>query len=218
MAELKDMVEAAKTGKCNYLFFHFSSHGTQVPDQNKDESDHADEAFAPTDIQQEGNVWHPDHIISDDEFRDLFSQLPTESVMLEVFLDTCHSGTGIKGIDLLLDRKPRWIPPPSLDAFKKVNGKKVHGLREGLLEEDMKNHVFFAACSPEQTSADALIGDSWNGAFTYYMCQVIKESNNGSSRTKNLEKLINYLKDKYTQIPQLECSKHFKKKPIGYSL
>ena len=215
---LTNMVKDAKDGKCNYLFFHLSTHGSQVPDTNQDEPDHADEAFVPHDLEQQGDKWHPDHIITDDEFRDLFSKLPTENVMLEAFFDTCHSGTGLKAMDLLSDRKIRWIPPPSLKAFKELEGVQVHGLREGLMEEDMKNHVLFAGCRSDQTSADAQIDGTYNGAFTYYMCKVIKESNNKSSRTQVINKLRDYLKDAYSQVPQLECSPVFKEQHIGYSL
>jgi hypothetical protein len=218
MAALKDMVQQAKAGNCNYLFMHLSTHGTQVPDQDQDEPDHADEAFVPHDIEQQGDTWNPDHIISDDELRTLFSQLPTENVMLEAFLDTCHSGTGLKAMDLLSDRKVRWIPPPSLDAFRELEGLQVHGLREGLMEQDMKNHVLFTGCRSDQTSADAHFGDTYNGAFTYYMCKVIKESQNGSTRTQNINKLRDYLKDSFSQSPQLECSPQFKEKPLGFSL
>ncbi len=92
---LKEMVEGAKSGKYSYLVFSMSSHGTQVPDLSGDEPDRADEAFCPHDLAQKGNVWDPQHIITDDELRDLFIQLP-ENVLLEVYLDTCHSGTGLK--------------------------------------------------------------------------------------------------------------------------
>src|SRR5512135_762840 len=58
---LKEMVEGAKQGKYNYLVFSLSSHGTQVPDKNNDETDKADEAFCPHDLAAAGNVWDPDH-------------------------------------------------------------------------------------------------------------------------------------------------------------
>src|SRR5262245_8379572 len=45
ISELGSMVNDAKAGKCNYLVFSMSSHGTQVPDKNGDEADHFDEAF-----------------------------------------------------------------------------------------------------------------------------------------------------------------------------
>ena len=128
ITNLKSMVDAAKAGKISYLVFSLSSHGTQVPDLNGDETtDRADEAFCPTDLAQAGNQWDRNHIIVDDEFRDLFIQLPP-NVLLEVYLDTCHSGTGLKAIDMLLDRKPRYLPPPSLEAFQQVDGKRPRGL------------------------------------------------------------------------------------------
>ena len=218
MNALTNMVKEAKDGKCNYLFFHLSTHGSQVPDTNQDEPDHADEAFVPHDLEQQGDKWHPDYIITDDEFRDLFAQLPTENVVLEAFLDTCHSGTGLKAMDILSDRKIRWIPPPSLKAFKELEGVKVHGLHEALMEDDMKNHILFSGWRSDQTSADALIDGRYNGAFTYYISKVIKESNNKFSRTQVINKLKAYLKNTYSQVPQLECSPGFKEKNIGYSV
>ena len=101
ISNLKAMVDGAKAGKYSYLVFSLSSHGTQVPDLSGDEPDRADEAFCPHDLAQAGNKWDTNHIIVDDELRDLFIQLPA-NVLLEVYLDTCHSGTGLKAIDMLL--------------------------------------------------------------------------------------------------------------------
>ena len=92
MEKLNEMVNGAKEGKYNYLVFSISSHGTQVPDPHKDEPDMADESFCPTDLIEKGDIWDPEHIITDDELYNLFIQLP-ETVSLECFMDTCHSGT-----------------------------------------------------------------------------------------------------------------------------
>ena len=94
-----------------------------------------DEAFCPCDLAQKGEVWDPKHIITHDELRDLFIQLPKD-VLLEVYLDTCHSGTGLKAIDFLLDRKPRYLPPPSMEAFLKVDGKRPLGLNKALMGKE----------------------------------------------------------------------------------
>jgi metacaspase-1 len=124
MSNLKAMVDGAKAGKYSHLVFSLSSHGTQVPDQSGDEPDRADEAFCPHDLAQAGNQWDKNYIIVDDELRELLIQLPA-NVLLEVYLDTCHSGTGLRAIDLLLDRKPRYLPPPSLArAFSRVARKR----------------------------------------------------------------------------------------------
>jgi hypothetical protein len=205
MKNLTDMVEGAKNGKYSYLVFSLSSHGTQVPDLSGDEPDRADEAFCPHDLAQKGDAWDPEHIIVDDELRDLFVQLP-KNVSLEVFLDTCHSGTGLKAIDMLLDRKVRYLPPPSLKAFRKIEGRRSRGLNRSLLEAGIVNlPILWAACRSDQTSADAEIGGGWHGAFTYFWCKEVDACQNKLPRKTILSKVRADLKaGSYEQVPQLE--------------
>jgi len=204
MSNLTKMVADAKAGKLNYLVFSLSSHGTQVPDTNGDEPDKADEAFCPHDLAQAGNQWDPNHVICDDELHDLFIQLP-ETVLLEVYLDTCHSGTGLRAIDMLLDRKPRYLPPPSLEAFEEVEGRASRGIHRKLLDKGITHHILWAACRADQTSADASIGGAWHGAFTYYFAKEMRACQNKLVRKDILAKVRADLKaGKYTQTPQLE--------------
>jgi metacaspase-1 len=215
ISNLKAMIDGAIAGKYTYLVFSLSSHGTQVPDLSGDEPDRADEAFCPHDLAQSGNQWDTNHIIVDDELRDLFIQRP-ESVLLEVYLDTCHSGTGLKAIDMLLDRTPRYLPPPSLEAFLEVDSKRSRGLRHGLLEKGVDTQVLWAACRSDQTSADANIAGSWHGAFTYFFCQEMYASNNTLTRADILAKVrADLKKGKYNQIPQLESDPTNRKLKIG---
>lgn len=205
MSSLKSMVNDAKAGKLNYLIFSLSSHGTQVPDISGDEPDKADEAFCPHDLAQNGNQWDSNHIISDDELHDLFIQLP-QNVLLEVYLDTCHSGTGLKAIDMLLDRKPRYLPPPSIEAFQEVEGRSSRGLYRSMLDKGITHHVLWGACRADQTSADAKIGASWHGAFTYFFCKEMRACKNQLGRKDLLTKIRADLKTgHYSQVPQLEC-------------
>jgi hypothetical protein len=215
MKNLKEMVDGAKAGNYAELKFSLSSHGTQVPDTRGDEPDRADEAFCPHDLAEKGGAWDPKHVIIDDELNDLFVQLP-KNVTLECFFDTCHSGTGLKAIDFLLNRKPRYLPPPSLDSFLKVDGLLSRGLNKSLLEKGIIQHILWAGCRSDQTSADAKIGNSWHGAFTYYLVKWINESQNKLTRKQLLSKVRKDLKDgKYTQVPQLETQATKRKKAIG---
>lgn len=214
MANLKSMVDGAKAGKYNYLVFSLSSHGTQVPDTSGDEPDRADEAFCPHDLAQSGNVWDPNHVIVDDELHDLFITLP-KNVLLEVYMDTCHSGTGLKAADMLLDRKPRYMPPPSFEAFEKVDGRVSRGLSKALLEKGLTHHILWAGCRSDQTSADANIGGTWHGAFTYYFSKEMHACKNKLSRADILKRVRSDLKaGHYTQIPQLECEATVRKKSL----
>ena len=205
MNELNSMVDGAKAGKYGYLVFSISSHGTQVPDVSGDEPDRADEAFCPHDLAQKGNAWDGNHIITDDELRDLFIQLPA-SVLLEVYLDTCHSGTGLKAMDDLLDRTPRYLPPPTVEGFLEVQGKRSRGLPKALLEKGMTHQILWAACRSDQTSADAMIGGTWHGAFTFYFEKQMRACKNKLSRKEVLAKVRTDLQaNHYSQVPQLEC-------------
>lgn len=204
VTNLKSMVDGAKAGKYSYLVFSMSSHGTQVPDLEGDEADHADEAFCPHDLAQKGNQWDRNHILVDDELRDIFLPLPS-NVLLEVYLDTCHSGTGLKGIDLLMDRKPRYLPPPSVEAFRLIEPLRPRTVPERFLEKGIVHHILWAACRADQTSADANIAGGWHGAFTYYFCKAMNETHNTVSRAEVLRRVRAYLAtNHYTQIPQLE--------------
>lgn len=215
MAQLKAMVEGAKAGKYTYLVFSMSSHGTQVPDVSGDEPDRADEAFCPHDLAQKGNQWDPNYIITDDELHDLFVQLP-QNVLLEVYLDTCHSGTGLKLVDLLLDRTPRFMPPPTIEAYEALQDTAPLGLSRALTEKGITHHILWAACRDNQVSADAKIGNSWHGAFTYYFCKVIRDCNNQLARKDVLKQVNAALKaGKFTQIAQLECEATVRKELLG---
>ena len=116
MARLKAAVDDAKAGKLSYIVFSWSSHGTQMTDSSGDEPDGMDEAFVPHDIAEKNGDWDPAHIITDDEFHDLFQQLP-ESVLLEVYLDTCHSGTGLRGAEFSMHApRVKYLASPAARA------------------------------------------------------------------------------------------------------
>ncbi len=214
MGNLKEMVKGAKDGKYDYLIFSMSSHGTQVPDVGGDEPDRYDEAICPYDIAAAGNKWDPKHVIVDDELRDLFLQLPA-GVLLEVWLDTCHSGTGLKAVDLMMDRKPRYLPPPTMKALIAVEDKRPRGLVRGLLEKGIVQHILWAACRADQTSADANIAGDWHGAFTYYFCKELRASKNKLTRAQLLAKIRAQLEGGYNQVPQLECEATKRKLKLG---
>ena len=112
MHRLNAMVEKAQPG--DFLFFHFSGHGSQIRDRDGDElRDQMDELICPYDMNWDNGY------ITDDMLNEIFTQLPP-GVFLEVILDSCHSGTGLKEDTLgrPLELGPehpnlsRYLPPP----------------------------------------------------------------------------------------------------------
>lgn len=215
LKHLTAMVHDAQAGKLEYLVFSFSSHGTQTPDVSGDEPDKYDEAFCPYDLAVKGDRWDPDHIILDDELHDLFVQLPP-NVVLEVYLDTCHSGTGLRAVDLLFERQPRFMPLPSLRAFELIEGRESRGFYKSFGTKKTPQHILWAGCRANQTSADAQIEGKWHGAFTYFYCKHVRATQNQISRAQLLRRVRADLKAaRYTQVPQLECQATLRRaKPV----
>ena len=153
------------------------------------EPDDLDEAFACYDIRQKGDQWDRDTVIVDDELHDLLARVPA-GVLFEVLLDTCHSGTGLKDLDeimqaQLLGRKPRFLPPPTRKGLDQrgrcgpapPRGRsRPQGARRADQEPvDRVKPVLFAACRPDQTASDATFGGRPNGAFTYLFLKALTE-------------------------------------------
>lgn len=86
--------------------FHFSSHGTQVEDQDKDEWECKDEVIVPYD-----HDW--DSPFRDDELRQIFADIPNH-VNFTFIADCCHSGSiqrVLQESDIIF--YPRYLTPPT---------------------------------------------------------------------------------------------------------
>ncbi|HMY07366.1 MAG TPA: caspase family protein [Accumulibacter sp.] len=225
MTKLNEMVAEAKAGTISSLVFSLSSHGTQMNDSSGDEPDGKDEAFVPHDIAEKNGSWDPPHIIADDELHDLFVQLP-ENVLLEVYLDTCHSGSGLRGAEFSLHApRPRYVAPPDHEFDKKTA--KMRGFTLDRPPSRSKKevdkavvagaqHVLWTGCKANQTSADAFFNGRYNGAFTYYLNQVMRATQNKLSRKEVIAKMRNSMKSQFSQTPQLEGNATNRKKAIVY--
>ncbi|MFK0001387.1 caspase domain-containing protein [Paenarthrobacter sp. NPDC090522] len=203
MAGLSKLVEAATTGEADHLVFTFSSHGTQIPDTNGDEADRLDEAFACYDINNTGDAWDPATVIADDELADVFASLP-DGIRMDVVLDTCHSGTGLKSLDLVPGRRPRFLPAPTPRAVIATEFNDSRTLRDMVKSAKLSKPVLMAACRSDQTAADALIDGRYNGAFTYHFVKSLR-SDATLGRAEILKLVSKGLKaGNFDQVAQLE--------------
>ena len=193
----------------DHIVFTLSSHGTQLPDTSGDEADQVDEAFATYDLRQNGAAWDPGSLIVDDELHDLFARLP-KGVLLDVILDTCHSGSGLRAMDLVPtvdDRRPRFVPPPTplgRDGAE-AEGADTRTLRDLVrTSKAAAKPVLFAACRADQTAADANFDGRYNGAFTHFLLDALQS---GSSRGEVIKQVNAKLRArKFAQRAQLEAS------------
>ncbi|MEO8165185.1 MAG: caspase family protein, partial [Betaproteobacteria bacterium] len=113
MDRLHWLLDGVRDGDQRMLFY--SGHGAQIPGYGaKGEPDHVDECLVPYDFD-----WSPQRAILDNQFCELYSQLPYESQFVAVF-DCCHSGglsrdggpriRGLAPPDDIRHRALRWEP------------------------------------------------------------------------------------------------------------
>ena len=94
-----------KVSKGDIVFIHVSSHGEQIEDNKNDEVDGLDESIVSYDAPKPGSTSNyakeQSYYFRDDQFgvyvNLLRSKLGKEGDLV-VFLDACHSGSGIRGI------------------------------------------------------------------------------------------------------------------------
>lgn len=140
----------------DFAYFHFSGHGQQVIDRNKDELDELDEAIVPYDAVRTPNATYAgqNHIL-DDELNNLFKTLRSElkeSGQLFVTIDACHSGSISRGKENLSIARGTTKPfgtdilPTQQDLYFSSNDKQTIGLAPLILfsatSQDELNYEF----------------------------------------------------------------------------
>lgn len=204
------LLTGAKKG--DVLLLHYSGHGSNSPDDNGDEADKRDEILCPTDLD-----WQDP--FRDDWLRKKFDTVKA-GVSLTVIMDCCHSGTNTRAI-LPPDApiKERYLPNP-LDLLATESGRKLRGAVKGELRASSRAmrrksdvvhadicELLITGCRDTQTSADAYINGSYNGALTYYLVESIKEANGQLTYRELHKRTLAKLKGEYDQVPQLEGRK-----------
>lgn len=205
--EIEGLVSGAKSG--DVLLLHYSGHGANVPDKSGDEADTRDEILCPTDLD-----WYDP--LLDDWLRDVLDSLP-KKVNCTVVMDCCHSGSNTREFHPP-DAKiiSRFLPNP-LDLMAAESGRSLRGrLRSkrkkkksrSLGHKDVRDvnipEVHISGCRDDQTSADARIGGSYNGAMTYSLTRVLKAKKGNVTYRQLHAEMLKWLKGKYAQVPQLE--------------
>lgn len=210
-AGIATLINEAKRG--DVLFLHYSGHGSNVPDKNGDEADHRDEILCPTDLD-----WRKPFL--DDWLRAALDKVKAKGASLTVVMDCCHSGSITRAVQPP-DAKvvERYLPSP-WDLVAEESGRALRGRARGSLRAAPRGpaprdvvavdipEILVTGCRSTQTSADAYIGGSYNGALTYYLCKAIRAARGRLTNRELHSRASAALKtSKFDQIPQLEGRK-----------
>ena len=174
----------------------YSGHGTNVPDQNGDESDGRDEALCLY-----------DGFLVDDMIREMFKNLHPDA-SLTFISDSCHSGTVTRAFLTAMEEedhpKPRYMPPEDEGEVLSMRASNIKN-RLFYPESDM-NEILISGCLPTEYSYDARIGGQYRGAMSYYALSVLSQF--PTITYENFyKKLRQHLpSSRYPQTPQLEGS------------
>ncbi len=202
------------------LVFHFSGHGSQIADRNRDEvNDFEDELLCPADMN-----W--DDPLTDDILAVEFRRI-RKGVDFTFISDCCHSGTMNRDIS----STPRRIEPPfdirvrSQGRQLKIKKLGVKGIWDEILEKpgsegasqnvhhSDQQLVLLSGCRDDQTSADAWIDGRHQGALTANLIKAL-ESGPNKSALETHAAVLKAMDGKYTQIPQLTGSKELLSRPL----
>ena len=192
------------------IYFHFSGHGQQIPDDNVpsnpvvgDELDGMDETIIPIDYvsQTDGSK-----NIRDDEIGILLDELNQRKPSnITITLDSCFSGTGTRGGEGLVRGGP-WkgkpIDPKSVKSEDEDFGDSVSHGRGG---DGAPNYVFISAASPKQVAGETKEGGVDYGKFTWALSQAMEKANGNTTYRDLFEKITDIMTQKQaTQTPQIE--------------
>ena len=221
MGSIKEFLLAeSKSG--DVLALTWSSHGTYVADTTGDEKNY-DEAMCPYDMD--------DNLIVDDELRELFEDIPS-GVRMTVIADSCFSGTvtrvgladnypGIMAAAFTSSQQQVWSSrrvrflSPALRGDPVIESPWAATPRRILYPQSKMVEVLFSGCKDTEYSYDAKIGGAYNGAMSYYACQVIRQTN-GKVTWSQLRQRVQAELDKarFPQHPQAEGNSAAKRRRI----
>jgi metacaspase-1 len=130
LRELGALVAAVNADPaCNYVWIHYSGHGSYVRDTSGDEADGRDECLVPLDFRTAG-------VITDDALVGVLAGFTRKATKVVFVSDSCHSGT-------VCDLKYRWTSATTAT----LDNARARAVTARV--------VLLSGCLDTQTSADA---------------------------------------------------------------
>jgi hypothetical protein len=164
VAAMERLVSIAKPQ--DFVYFHYSGHGSQVEDIDGDEPDGLDETLVPQDGRS------PDvRDIAHDDLVDLFGRLKARRAV--IVLDSCHSGTGLRAMDV----RSRAIPQ---DMRIELYIRDFVQSR-AIIPAPSTRYIVLAAAAANEEALDGPIDGQYHGYFTHALAKSMSESPAGTS-------------------------------------
>ncbi|MGL6209954.1 MAG: caspase family protein, partial [Paracoccaceae bacterium] len=177
----------ARVAPGDFVYLHFSGHGTQAPALNPDaELDGLDELFLPTDIGPwSDEVGAVRNGLVDDEIGTMIDALRAKGVDVWAVFDSCHSGTVTRAAPSDEEVRTRQLPPDALGLPDDAQTRSLDDPRAApeapvdVADEPGSFVAFYAAqtneVTPEKNLPKNKPGRVPQGVFTYALMEVLAE-------------------------------------------
>jgi hypothetical protein len=189
------LIAGAQPG--DIVVFDYSGHGSQMPDPTHKMISGLDETIVPYDSRDpEGKVFD----ISGAELHGLLLQLAAKTKNLTFILDSCHSGTLVRGA------RVRSIPadtrtPPPLPSYAVAS---TRGLADTGSEASPK-FAFVAAATSKESAFEHFADGKDHGALTYFLTRQLRSAKAGVTYRDIMDSVIANVTANYpAQHPSLE--------------
>ncbi|MGO9272147.1 MAG: caspase domain-containing protein [Terriglobia bacterium] len=187
----------AKAQPGDIVVFHYSGHGSQMPDVTHKKISGLDETIVPYDSRDPaGKVFD----ISGAELHGLLLQLAAKTRNVTFILDSCHSGTLVRGA------RVRSIPadtrtPPPLPPYAVAT---TRGLEEADTMAPLK-YAFIAAATSKENAFEHFTEGTDHGALTYFLARQLRSAKAGATYRDIMDSVVGNVTANYpAQHPQLE--------------
>jgi hypothetical protein len=179
------LVENFNIQSGDVVVVYYSGHGSFVKDMHGDEEDGLDETIVPYDSGRGG----PEDVrdITDDEIASFLEDLTERTQNVNLFFDSCHSGTVTRAVQDAQDSDAqgiaRWVEPwlddvPLQSTVRTRPNTRGMGPSEWLPLSN--GYVLASGCRAHERSREypfpnnwLRISREWHGAFTYYLLEAL---------------------------------------------
>jgi len=172
--EFKNLLINSQAG--DVLLFFYSGHGSYILDKNKNEKTGNDQVIVPCDLNG----------IIDDELKNIIQTNLKKDVTLIALFDCCFSGS-------ILDLKYQYMDSLDKNNFTENSNE----------SETVGNVIMISGCSDTQTSNDANINNTNQGAMTWAFLEAFKSQKNITWRQLLISMRELLQKSNFNQTPQL---------------
>ena len=163
----------AKAQPGDIVVFHYSGHGSQMKDVTGKMISGMDETMVPYDSRDPaGKVFD----ISGAELHPLLLQLAKKTKNLTFILDSCHSGTLVRGARVRSIAADTRTPPP-LPAYTVAATRELGAANE----ETPPKFAAIAAATSRESAFEYFVDGKDHGALTYFLVRQLRSAKAGAT-------------------------------------